>query len=833
MNPWEMFDPVEVPTGPAATMRAPDPTAGVGDIFQAARIVARSDRSDADQLRYNRGYRPILDVLNRGKSLSERLRSPAEWDDDIGWKPGTYGVRDSLAGKRITRPEQEGRILTAARAYEAQHPGTFGDMDLTSVDAFRTQLLKKEKERRDLAIGQVDGGGGIIDTLAEFGGGAVEMFSDPLQLAASIVGGPGGGGLARSVIREGLANAGASAVGQPAVKRNREALGEQYGIGDAATAVAADFAVGGVLGGAVHVGGKLIDRMSNRELLDAQRKLLVDGPDGDLRTGAEKDAAVVLAAREDALDHSPFERTPEADAAHLARVDAATEAVAAGEPVDLSGVAEGVDWRTAAKRVIGHFESGNDYAAKNPGSSASGKYQFTDETWLNVGRGIYGKGKPKAEIMAMKGDPAAQERFMDHILDAYVATLRRNGLPATTSNFYTLHFLGVGDGPKLLKADPSTPVDAVLKGKGARAIEANPTLLRGKTVGDVIAEMDRRASSAPGGDVAMSARVGEDVASEPMLILRPSDGDAGLFRSSREDVPLGRLWALPVDELERMRAEKLLSDQDKLVQAFGEDGAAEFVRLDRERNSMDPRRADEGAGEFDARFGDLTPEQERLAYGIGETDAHLDDIEQLIRAHNDVIDSDDAPWAAYMAAVSARGVDAAELAAVPAGEAGVPAQAAYVRMRSAWRNLEVQGVPAAQIPNRMADALVERGGWAPEQAAEIVGGFARDLRRAGARAAPEEMAGRRIAEQPSLEAPGLATVRDFDDPAGAAARAQAEQLMHDLRAELEAGEIEGMVATGGVAQVDGDVAPVLQSLRALVDEIDAEDAAVAALKGCL
>jgi len=45
-----------------------------------------------------------------------------------------------------------------------------------------------------------------------------------------------------------------------------------------------------------------------------------------------------------------------------------------------------------AAACIRHYESGNDYFAQNPASSASGAYQFLDQTWQSV-TGLSGRAK--------------------------------------------------------------------------------------------------------------------------------------------------------------------------------------------------------------------------------------------------------------------------------------------------------------------------------------------------------------------------------------------------------------------------------------------------------
>ncbi len=231
--------------------------------------------------------------------------------------------------------------------------------------------------------------------------------------------------------------------------------------------------------------------------------------------------------------------------------------------------------------------------------------------------------------------------------------------------------------------------------------------------------------------------------------------------------PRGYLWDTPVDDLRRMREEAGASDNEKLVMALGEEGAAEFKRLDRARNSMDPQRADAAGAEFDARFGNLTPDQERLVYGIGEDpDApSVEDLDALIRAHSDVMPGDAPEDAAYMAAVGARNIDPDGIDAVMRGE-GTPAQqAAFVRLQNARDALAAQGIPDGEIPARMARALVDRGGWTPSQANEIIGGFMRAFE---ARAVSPRAA--------ALEAPAAAP-RTLAEDVGAPGRTPDEVLL--------------------------------------------------------
>ena len=256
----------------------------------------------------------------------------------------------------------------------------------------------------------------------------------------------------------------------------------------------------------------------------------------------------------------------------------------------------------------------------------------------------------------------------------------------------------------------------------------------------------------------------EVTAAAPGAVERmPMQGD--VVTEGPRAAPRGYLWDTPVDDLRRMREEAGASDNEKLVMALGEDGAAEFKRLDRARNSADPQRADAAGVEFDTKFGNLTPDQKRLVYGIGEDpDApSVEDLDALIRAHSDVMPGDAPEDAAYMAAVGARNIDPEGIDAVMRGEGTAAQQAAFVRLQNARDALAAQGVADGEIPARMARALVDRGGWTPSQANEIIGGFMRAFE---ARAVSPRAA--------ALEAP---TPRALAEDVGAPGRAPDEVLL--------------------------------------------------------
>lgn len=117
-------------------------------------------------------------------------------------------------------------------------------------------------------------------------------------------------------------------------------------------------------------------------------------------------------------------------------------------------------------------------------SSAFGKYQFTKSTWVNTYRKLNPKtGLSDDRIWALRTNPEMQERLMQKLTQDNSAALTGAGLPVNDATLYLAHFLGAKGAQTLLNADANTPVEQ-LPGF-ASAIKANPTVLRGKTVGQV------------------------------------------------------------------------------------------------------------------------------------------------------------------------------------------------------------------------------------------------------------------------------------------------------------------------------------------------------------
>ena len=185
------------------------------------------------------------------------------------------------------------------------------------------------------------------------------------------------------------------------------------------------------------------------------------------------------------------------------------------------------------------------------------------------------------------------------------------------------------------------------------------------------------------------------------------------------------------DELQKLHDEAKQDDDTKLERALGADGAKEFKRLNTMQNSSNPQRADEGSRLFDEKFGSLTPEQERLVYGIGEPAdvAQTDDIKEVLDAHRDAVQlDDDTEHLGKELVWGLRSLNTED-------PNSAKSQAALVRLKAAHDAFIAQGVPMNSLVGRMADAMVGMG-YKPSDAAELARSYASKIQELGKKNAP-------------------------------------------------------------------------------------------------
>lgn len=149
-------------------------------------------------------------------------------------------------------------------------------------------------------------------------------------------------------------------------------------------------------------------------------------------------------------------------------------------------------------RII-QSESGGNPNARNPmpGQSAAGLGQFIDSTWLAMiqrYRPDVAAGRSRAEILALKTDPALGLEMTQRYVEENARHLQQNGFEPTPGNIYLAHFLGAGGAVEALSQPANRPVSEFLP---ASFITANPSVLGGgATAADVIGWTNSRMGGA-------------------------------------------------------------------------------------------------------------------------------------------------------------------------------------------------------------------------------------------------------------------------------------------------------------------------------------------------
>ncbi|WMT88280.1 hypothetical protein NO932_06625 [Pelagibacterium sp. 26DY04] len=158
------------------------------------------------------------------------------------------------------------------------------------------------------------------------------------------------------------------------------------------------------------------------------------------------------------------------------------------------GLGAGLDAYLANTRQA---ESGENDAARNPLSSATGRYQFTTGTWQDMMR-----NHPELGLTADgRLDPAQQERAMRQFTANNAGVLQSKGIPVNPGTLYAAHFLGAGGATGVLSLPDQTPMVAAVS---PEVINANP-FLRDMTVGDFKQWSARKGGGSNGGYQAPTA----------------------------------------------------------------------------------------------------------------------------------------------------------------------------------------------------------------------------------------------------------------------------------------------------------------------------------------
>lgn len=131
--------------------------------------------------------------------------------------------------------------------------------------------------------------------------------------------------------------------------------------------------------------------------------------------------------------------------------------------------------------LLATIESANRPYIKAPTSSGSGLYQFLKSTWIGEG-GQWG-GNPALAFGGLKPSPEEQTQRAKTFTAKNVAILKAKGIPINKASLYAAHFFGAGMAAQVIKADMTARADLIA---GDAATKANPSILKGKTVGQFL-----------------------------------------------------------------------------------------------------------------------------------------------------------------------------------------------------------------------------------------------------------------------------------------------------------------------------------------------------------
>ncbi|ODU28982.1 hypothetical protein [Sphingopyxis sp. SCN 67-31] len=131
--------------------------------------------------------------------------------------------------------------------------------------------------------------------------------------------------------------------------------------------------------------------------------------------------------------------------------------------------------------MLAEIESRNRPYVKAPTSTASGLYQFIRATWIGEG-GKWGSDMSQA-FGGLKPSPEEQLGRAKTFTAKNAAFLRTKGIPINKASLYAAHFFGPATAAKVIDADVHDRADLIA---GPAATAANPTILKGKTVGQFL-----------------------------------------------------------------------------------------------------------------------------------------------------------------------------------------------------------------------------------------------------------------------------------------------------------------------------------------------------------
>lgn len=137
--------------------------------------------------------------------------------------------------------------------------------------------------------------------------------------------------------------------------------------------------------------------------------------------------------------------------------------------------------------MLSKIESGDRPYIKASTSSASGLYQFIRATWRGEG-GQWGDDMSQA-FGGLRPPVEEQLARAKSFTAKNAAYLKGRGIPINKASLYAAHFFGPVTAAAVIGADVNARADVIA---GPAATKANPSILRGKTVGQFLTWLHKK-----------------------------------------------------------------------------------------------------------------------------------------------------------------------------------------------------------------------------------------------------------------------------------------------------------------------------------------------------
>lgn len=472
-----------------------------------------------------------LDILVGHPAVKRPFRNPyvsSPWENLTN---SNYNPITSLyaGGDR----NEIGQIWGAVQRVRKRKPDFLKQFpDEAALEAWTTRQRQADIARSEAVTSRASTMGSVGSFIGGAGGSVASL--DPENAVGGGFATAAGKTFARTVIKRAVegagANAAASLVATPGHINDAQHLGQEMTPEDIAKQTGQAALIGTVFGGA-HVllpevpgavGRGVAAATDKAASIPPVRDFLVarsiaagtisdhtmlnqwmrtHNPDGIVDTSSpdERAAAHVVARDAATREMSPLhnDAAPQNDhrfdaLAQSLGVDLEGPRLPTSAPVQTPTVADRSASASSPRRTATFSDAINraEGSTRNPRSSADGYGNFIDSTWLSVAPKVADtSGMTRAQILALRHDKDVAKRATDYYAAQNARQLHAQGLEDSPGNLSLAHFLGPDGASKLLKADPSTPVESLLP---AKVIEANHEVLRGKSASEVVAWAHKR-----------------------------------------------------------------------------------------------------------------------------------------------------------------------------------------------------------------------------------------------------------------------------------------------------------------------------------------------------